>query len=229
MESLGCAAIHVQDSGAGIEPGLGDRIFDPFFTTRTLEGGTGLGLSVSRRLVEEHHGSLLYVSRPGVGTRFSVYLPLTGDARVDVLPALLWVGLDDDLGRRLRAVPRPPRSLSILTADTADQAWEILGAHPEVKSAVVNLVALGRDAESFLSKLAGRHPLVMRAVYGEKAAAAASGGWEAGLVDAWLSPPLADAPADSIFWMDGAYENPDRGRRADRTEVAQTAAASTGH
>ena len=229
VESLGCAAIHVQDSGAGIEPGLGDRIFDPFFTTRTLEGGTGLGLSVSRRLVEEHHGSLLYVSRPGVGTRFSVYLPLTGDARVDVLPALLWVGLDDDLGRRLRAVPRPPRSLSILTADTADQAWEILGAHPEVKSAVVNLVALGRDAESFLSKLAGRHPLVMRAVYGEKAAAAASGGWEAGLVDAWLSPPLADAPADSIFWMDGAYENPDRGRRADRTEVAQTAAASTGH
>ncbi|MFZ4440219.1 MAG: ATP-binding protein, partial [Syntrophales bacterium] len=194
-----------------------------------LQGGTGLGLSVSRRLVEEHHGSLLYISRPGVGTRFSVYLPLTGDSKTNVLPALLWVGVDDDLSRRLRAVPRPSRSLNILTADTEQEVWEILGAHPEVKSVVVNLFALERDAESLLLKLAGHYPLLMRAVYGEMTAAAASGGREAGLIDVWLLPPLDAALAHSIFWIEGAYENSDRGRRTNCPEVTQTAATSTGH
>ncbi|MEI7672439.1 MAG: ATP-binding protein, partial [Deltaproteobacteria bacterium] len=188
-----------------------------------------LGLSVSRRLVEEHHGSLLYISRPGVGTRFSVYLPLTGDAQANVLPALLWVGVDDDMSRRLRAVPRPSRSLNTLTADTEQEVWEILGAHPEVKLVVVNLFALGKDAESLLSKLTGHYPLLMRVVYGETVAVAANGGWEAGLVDAWLLPPLDAALAHSIFCIEGAYENPDSGRRTNCPEVTQTAATSTGH
>lgn len=227
VESLRCMAIHVQDSGAGIPSDLGDRIFDPFFTTRSLQGGTGLGLSVSRRLVEEHRGSLLYISRPGVGTKFSVYLPLTGDARADVLPALLWVGADEELSAHLRAVLRPPRNLpNILTADTEQKAWEILGTHPEVKAVVVNLSALEGGAERFLSKIAGRYPMLMRIVYGERAAA---GGWEVDLVDAWLSPPLEAALADSLFRMDGAYENPDRGRRTDRPEVAEEATASAGY
>ena len=230
VESLRCAAIHVQDSGAGIPPDLGDRIFDPFFTTRSLQGGTGLGLSVSRRLVEEHHGSLLYVSRPGVGTRFSVYLPLTGDARAEVVPAVLWFGADDDLRLKLGTVPRPSRSLlNILMAGTEQEAWEILGAHPEVKAVAVNRSALEGGAERFLSKVAARYPLSMRVVYGEQAADAAGVGGEAGPVDLWLSPPLEAAWADSLFRMDGAYENPDRGRRTDRPEVAEKASASTGH
>ena len=230
VDSLRCVAIHVQDSGAGIPSDIGDRIFAPFFTTRSRQGGTGLGLSVSRRLVEEHHGSLLYVSRPEVGTRFSVFLPLTGDAQADVLPALLWVGANEDLRCSLLAVPRPSRNiLTIIAADTEQEAWNAIREHPELKAVAVNLFALDGVALDFLSKVAGYDPLLMRVAYGDKGTVAASGAWEAGLVDAWLSPPLETALVDSVFRMDGAYENPDRGRRADRPEVVEAPAASTGY
>jgi PAS domain S-box-containing protein len=226
VESLRCVAIHVQDSGTGIPPGIGDRIFAPFFTTRSQQGGTGLGLSVSRRLVEDHHGSLRYVSRAGVGTRFSVFLPLTGEAHVDVRPALLWVGAKKDLFRSLAAVPHPSRNfLNIIAVDTEREAWDAIGEHPELKAIAVNLMALDGGASDLLSKVAGRDPLLRRIVYGNKEALTEGGGCEPGLIDTWLSPPLETALADSLFRMDGAYENPDRGRRTDRPEVPQTPAA----
>ncbi len=64
------AVIRVSDTGVGIEPG--QDVFD-FFTT-TKRGGTGLGLPISRRIVEVHGGSLSYESAPGRGTVFSVAL-----------------------------------------------------------------------------------------------------------------------------------------------------------
>jgi signal transduction histidine kinase len=63
-------AIRVADTGIGIQPGT--DVFD-FFTT-TKRGGTGLGLPISRRIVEAHGGSLGYKSAPGRGTVFSVTL-----------------------------------------------------------------------------------------------------------------------------------------------------------
>jgi signal transduction histidine kinase len=63
-------AIRVADTGFGIQPGT--DVFD-FFTT-TKRGGTGLGLPISRRIVEAHGGSLGYKSAPGRGTVFSVTL-----------------------------------------------------------------------------------------------------------------------------------------------------------
>ncbi len=66
--------LSVADTGVGIEPGL--DIFD-FFTT-TKRGGTGLGLPISRRIVEAHGGSLTYESAPGEGAIFSVTLNTRG-------------------------------------------------------------------------------------------------------------------------------------------------------
>jgi signal transduction histidine kinase len=63
------------DTGAGIEPGNLHRIFEPFFTTK--HGGTGLGLAVTRRIIEEHNGSIWVESRQGQGTTFTVLLPAT--------------------------------------------------------------------------------------------------------------------------------------------------------
>jgi len=65
-------AIRVADTGIGIPPGT--DVFD-FFTT-TKRGGTGLGLPISRRIVEAHGGSLVYESAPGRGTVFSVTLKI---------------------------------------------------------------------------------------------------------------------------------------------------------
>jgi signal transduction histidine kinase len=68
------AVVAVNDSGRGIPPEHVQHIFRPFYTTKG--NGTGLGLSLSRRIVEQHHGRIDVTSEIGKGTQFRVYLPL---------------------------------------------------------------------------------------------------------------------------------------------------------
>jgi len=65
----------VRDTGAGIAPEIAGKIFDPFFTTKPVGEGTGLGLTISHRIVEEHGGSIDVESAPGKGTTFVITLP----------------------------------------------------------------------------------------------------------------------------------------------------------
>ena len=65
----------VEDTGRGIARSLLSKIFDPFFTTKETGEGTGLGLSVSYKLVEDHHGVMDVQSEENKGTRVSVRLP----------------------------------------------------------------------------------------------------------------------------------------------------------
>jgi len=73
-----CVQIIVADNGPGIAFDLQERIFDPFFTTKPH--GSGLGLAVSRQLVEQHGGSLRVQSIPGSGATFIVSLPVAEEA-----------------------------------------------------------------------------------------------------------------------------------------------------
>ena len=68
------AAITVEDQGGGIVPEHLPRIFEPFFTTKDVGEGTGLGLSVAYGIVREHGGWIDVQSRPGQGSRFTVFL-----------------------------------------------------------------------------------------------------------------------------------------------------------
>jgi len=70
-------AVEVQDNGKGIPAEVLPRIFDPFFTTKDVGKGTGLGLSIVYKIVEQHGGRITVDSAPGVGTKFTVVLPLT--------------------------------------------------------------------------------------------------------------------------------------------------------
>jgi two-component system, NtrC family, sensor histidine kinase HydH len=65
--------LEVTDTGPGIAPEIAPRLFTPFASSKPT--GTGLGLSVSRRIVEEHGGSLAGVNRPGGGACFAIVLP----------------------------------------------------------------------------------------------------------------------------------------------------------
>lgn len=67
--------VRVRDSGSGIAPEHLTRLFAPFFTTKPVGQGTGLGLSVSYRIVAKHHGRLEVESELGKGTVFTVWLP----------------------------------------------------------------------------------------------------------------------------------------------------------
>jgi signal transduction histidine kinase len=66
--------IEVSDHGAGIPKHLVDKIFDPFYSTKGSKG-TGLGMPVTRKIIEEHQGALEIQSEPGVGTKVRIVLP----------------------------------------------------------------------------------------------------------------------------------------------------------
>ncbi|MGU3473503.1 ATP-binding protein [Paenibacillus sp. D51F] len=70
----GFAEITVKDNGKGMDRSTLNRLFDPFFTTK--ESGTGLGLSVSYRIIRNHGGTIRVTSSAGEGTVFTVYLPI---------------------------------------------------------------------------------------------------------------------------------------------------------
>ncbi len=68
--------IRVTDTGEGIEEEHLSHLFDPFFTTKEVGEGTGLGLSVSYGLIQEHRGRIEVISQRGEGTEFLIYLPV---------------------------------------------------------------------------------------------------------------------------------------------------------
>jgi signal transduction histidine kinase len=76
------ASVVVSDTGRGIAPQHLANIFRPFFTTKG--NGTGLGLSLARRIVEEHHGRIEVASTVGKGSKFTVLLPFRAPTPIDV-------------------------------------------------------------------------------------------------------------------------------------------------
>src|SRR5262249_11526837 len=81
------AEIRIGDSGCGIPPEQLRLIFEPFYTTKKPDeqghGGSGLGLSVCRQIIEQHHGRIRVESLIGKGARFIVKLPLSDRAKDD--------------------------------------------------------------------------------------------------------------------------------------------------
>jgi signal transduction histidine kinase/putative methionine-R-sulfoxide reductase with GAF domain len=67
--------LSIQDSGVGIPAADIDKLFDPFFSTK--EGGVGLGLSITHRIIDQHDGKIEVESAPGKGTLFTVWLPVS--------------------------------------------------------------------------------------------------------------------------------------------------------
>ena len=67
--------IAVTDYGGGLDPAFADSIFEPFITSKN--GGSGLGLVITKQIVESHHGTIHCDSRPGDGCTFTLTLPLT--------------------------------------------------------------------------------------------------------------------------------------------------------
>jgi two-component system NtrC family sensor kinase len=70
------AVVRVSDTGIGIAPEYLKKIFDPFFTTKPVGDGTGLGLSVTYSIIERHGGTITVESHLGVGTTFTVTIPI---------------------------------------------------------------------------------------------------------------------------------------------------------
>src|SRR5690606_9998163 len=66
--------VEIEDSGAGIDPEIRDKIFSPFFTTKSK--GSGLGLTVVRRVAHQHGGNVEFETSEEKGTLFRIRLPM---------------------------------------------------------------------------------------------------------------------------------------------------------
>jgi signal transduction histidine kinase len=73
--------VEIGDTGTGIPSSETDKIFNPFFTTK--DGGTGLGLALVHKIIEDHGGSITFRSSAGVGTTFRLLLPVLGERRAE--------------------------------------------------------------------------------------------------------------------------------------------------
>lgn len=68
--------ISIRDTGSGMSKKTVDRIFEPFFTTKAVGKGTGLGMSISYSIIQEHHGNIIIHSALGKGSEFIIELPI---------------------------------------------------------------------------------------------------------------------------------------------------------
>ncbi len=75
----GMVSISISDTGCGIPSDKIDKIFEPFYTTKEVGKGTGLGLSISYDIVKKHNGEIIIDSTVGVGTTFTVRIPVVED------------------------------------------------------------------------------------------------------------------------------------------------------
>ena len=71
--------IDVSDNGKGMSTDVLNQIFEPFFTTKGAGEGTGLGMAISQQIMEQHNGDINAVSTVGVGTTFTLTLPINND------------------------------------------------------------------------------------------------------------------------------------------------------
>ncbi len=73
--------VKIKDTGEGIPTDRLPKIFEPFFTTKISKRGIGLGLSISKKIMEDHGGFITVESKVGMGSGFSLYFPLRPKTR----------------------------------------------------------------------------------------------------------------------------------------------------
>jgi CheY-like chemotaxis protein/two-component sensor histidine kinase len=117
----------VADTGVGIPPGVLDRIFDPFFTTKEVGEGTGLGLSLVHGIVTDMGGAIDVKSTPGEGTRFEIWLPVSGEIAAPQLEAEQ--PLQRGNGQIIMIVDDERQLVALAEEITAQLGYEPVGFH----------------------------------------------------------------------------------------------------
>jgi len=107
----------VTDSGHGMDPVQLARIFEPFYTTKPEGKGTGLGLAIVQSIVKENGGAILAGSEPGLGTSFSIYLPVAAPQMEKKLSGSMWQDLPPPRGHEALLVVEDAEPVRQSTAE----------------------------------------------------------------------------------------------------------------
>jgi PAS domain S-box-containing protein len=175
LERLRAILIEIEDNGFGMQKDVLDRIFEPFFSTRRDKEGTGLGLSISYGLVKEHQGLIGVLSRPGLGSRFSVFLPVDGKTRIDLRPAMLCIDHDTAFLKELKMHFIDVLDWPAGTEDTVEDILACIEDHPEIDTVVAEIKLPGMNAWDLLRRIRDRFPLLHVILYSTDSAVLAQG------------------------------------------------------
>jgi PAS domain S-box-containing protein len=157
--------IEIEDNGIGMTSEVMERLFDPFFTTRRDAGGTGLGLSVSYGLVQEHKGMIGVQSRSGIGSRFTVFLPIDREVQLNLQPAILCVDDEESVLKALRFYFDELQDISLQVSRTPEAVMTYLENHPEVDIVLSDILMPGINGWALLRKIKNRYPLLPVILY----------------------------------------------------------------
>ncbi|MBN1382272.1 MAG: PAS domain S-box protein [Deltaproteobacteria bacterium] len=163
--------IEIEDNGIGMAKEVQDRILEPFFTTRRDKEGTGLGLSISYGLVKEHHGIIGVLSRPGIGSRFSIYLPVKGQKMADIRPAILCIDSDAAYLDEIKMNFIDATKWICKKKDSPDHVMAYLEDHPEVDVVLSEINLPAMNGWELLKRIKERFPLMLVVLYDRAASA----------------------------------------------------------
>ena len=157
--------LSVEDTGSGIPPEILDKIFDPFFTTKPAGKGTGLGLSTVLGIVRSHRGFIRVDSRPGEGTRFRIYLPVSSEeqptepsAAAAALPEGRGEGIllvdDEASARQVARQTLEKHAYRVVEARNGEEALAIYDRDPsQIQLVLADLMMPGMDGVALLRHL----------------------------------------------------------------------------
>jgi len=165
LERLKAILIEVEDNGTGMERETLDHIFEPFFSTRRDKEGTGLGLSISYGLIKDHHGLIGVLSRPGLGSRFSVFLPVDGKTRIDLRPTMLCMDHDLAFLNELKMNFIDAVGWSPDPEATPEDIIAYLEDYPEIDVVISEIELPGMDGPGLLKRIRERFPLMTVILY----------------------------------------------------------------
>jgi signal transduction histidine kinase/CheY-like chemotaxis protein len=165
IERLGAILIEIEDNGIGMEKEVMDHIFEPFFTTRRDHEGTGLGLSISYGLIKEHHGIIGVLSRPGIGSKFSIYLPLDARTQLNIRPAILCCDGDPSYLNEIKISLADVIEWQCSPEDTCTDVIAYLESHPEVDIFISEINLPSINGWELLKKIRERFPLLSVVLY----------------------------------------------------------------
>jgi CheY-like chemotaxis protein len=199
IERLNAILIEIEDNGIGMKKEVMDHIFQPFFTTRRDLEGTGLGLSISYGLIKEHHGIIGVLSRPDIGSKFTIYLPLDARTLINIRPAILCCDRDASYLNEIKMSFVDVIDWDCGSEKTGEDIVAYLETYPEVDIVISEINLPSINGWELSRKIKERFPLLPVILYSSDPVSLKQEGKMAVKPDYLLKKPFSISHLQSII------------------------------